>query len=76
MGVHPTSAHLFETNGGDLYLDELRSLIEANSDKVAAVGECGLDYDRLHFCNKETQLRLALDHHFIKSPPLTVRKMV
>lgn len=74
-GVHPTrTSHL----GSDKsYLQELSSILhkeastsKAGSDgKIVAIGECGLDYDRLHFSSKEDQrkhfdlqLQLAIDH--------------
>lgn len=39
------------------YIEALAALIEANPGKIVAVGECGLDYDRLHFSPKDAQLR-------------------
>lgn len=40
-------------------MENLSTLIQS-SEKVVAVGECGLDYDRLDFCPKITQLELIL----------------
>ncbi len=59
-GIHPTQAsqaipHLEDT------FKELESL--AKSDKILAIGECGLDYDRLHFSNAQDQL-LVFKRHF------------
>ena len=62
MGVHPTRCGAFEASGdAEAHLASLAAIASANSrergGRVVAIGECGLDYDRLQFCDAETQAR-------------------
>ncbi|XP_026492231.1 deoxyribonuclease TATDN1 [Vanessa tameamea] len=56
VGCHPTRCNDF-VEDSDTYLNDLKALIKENRDKVVAIGECGLDYERLHFCEKDVQLK-------------------
>ncbi|KAG9508495.1 putative deoxyribonuclease TATDN1, partial [Fragariocoptes setiger] len=58
VGCHPTRCNEFlDNNGGSVdYLNQLLELAKSNP-KVVAIGEIGLDYDRLHFCSREIQKR-------------------
>ena len=61
IGVHPCSAHIFNTHTGgpSTLLQELETLaLESKaSGHATAFGEIGLDYDRLHFTPKDVQLK-------------------
>ncbi|XP_037502270.2 deoxyribonuclease TATDN1-like, partial [Rhipicephalus sanguineus] len=59
VGCHPTRCGEFEGPHGppDRYLEQLSGLVRQGAGRVAALGEMGLDYERLQFCERETQLR-------------------
>ncbi|KAJ2812780.1 hypothetical protein H4S07_001160 [Coemansia furcata] len=63
VGCHPTRTSEVRNHpgGAAAYFAALQTLISENRDKVVAIGECGLDYDRLHFSDKDTQLE-----HFVR----------
>lgn len=56
VGVHPTRCGVFKEDPFGT-IGALRQHIQRGLDqgRVVAIGECGLDYDRLEFCDKDTQ---------------------
>lgn len=54
MGCHPTRCNDFKSDP-DKYYSQLCEAIEKHRKKIVAIGECGLDYDRLHFCAADVQ---------------------
>lgn len=68
VGYHPHNADKFNNDTKDAMLD----LIRNNEDIVVAVGECGLDYDRM-FSTKENQmncLNSLIDIAYATNKPL------
>ena len=64
IGVHPCRASEPFKNGGDLddYFNKIREILKTDNHKYIAIGECGLDYDRFQFADKETQLKVFPKH--------------
>ncbi|KAK4336730.1 hypothetical protein RND71_043631 [Anisodus tanguticus] len=59
VGCHPTRCTAFDeiNDEGETYLNKLEKLYTENKKKIVAIGELGLDYDRLNFCSKTTQYK-------------------
>lgn len=57
MGVHPTRCSEFESKfpSPEEYIAGLKQEAESHKDKIVALGEFGLDYERTKFCDVDTQ---------------------
>lgn len=55
--MHPTRCSEFQENDDQLHYNQLLQLAQEGmvDGSVRAIGECGLDYDRLEFCSKDIQ---------------------
>jgi len=57
VGVHPTRCNEFEESGdAEAHLEALRALVVEAGDRIVAIGEIGLDYDREQFCGRDVQV--------------------
>jgi TatD DNase family protein len=57
MGFHPTHSSEWNSTSKQTLLQLLRT-----KTRIAAIGECGLDYDRIEFASKSTQLAVFQEH--------------
>ena len=57
VGIHPTRSSIFIEGQEEIIISQLIEIIENSLEKnhIVALGECGLDYDRLEYCDKEKQ---------------------
>jgi len=64
IGVHPCRATEANQSGLEIekYFLMIRELLDKYKDKIIAIGECGLDYDRFHYSSKEDQLKFFEPH--------------
>lgn len=64
VGVHPCRANeVFKAGKTEVeYYERMDKLITEFGTAVTAIGECGLDYDRLEYSDKETQLKVFPMH--------------
>ena len=55
VGIHPTRCSEFKEEDTDQVIKELIEVGQKGKEmkKIVAIGELGLDYDRLFFCDKE-----------------------
>lgn len=75
-GIHPTRCSEVESGGGvDAAIAHFRSVLKQqqqqhrnpNALPIVAIGECGLDYDRLQFSPKELQRQYFARHFALAS---------
>ena len=60
VGIHPCRAcqPTVEKKSLEEYFSELETVIQnCKKGKLIAIGECGLDYDRFEYADKESQLK-------------------
>lgn len=73
VGIHPTRCDCFvdaqDTTNNLQLVKGLADVASAAQGKVVAVGECGLDYDRLEFCDKSRQ-QIGFEYHFLLAEQL------
>lgn len=57
VGVHPTRCNEFvgHEGGAEEYIKNLKNILSENRQKIVAIGEFGLDYDRTKFCEADVQ---------------------
>jgi TatD DNase family protein len=67
VGIHPTRGNEWREDPVG-YMEKLEKILQEDASMrpenrvVVAIGECGLDYDRLHFCDKDTQMACFKEH--------------